>query len=111
MNETCVRFKVSSASADASTVKRKVYEVANVLQVPSVDGSPDDHLVLKFSAQTLANKSLVLVKVYFFHFLNYLVRLLSSIGHLNESLIEFIINRLSADCHNLLYVKLKFTID
>jgi hypothetical protein len=66
MNETCVRFKVSSASADASTVKRKVYEVANVLQVPSVDGSPDDHLVLKFSAQTLANKSLVLVKVYLF---------------------------------------------
>ena len=65
MNEICVKFKVSSASADVSTLKRKIYEIANVLQVPSLDQSSDDQLVIKFSAQTLANKSLVLVNIKF----------------------------------------------
>ena len=33
MNETCVKFRLSSANADAATIKKKTYEVANVLQV------------------------------------------------------------------------------
>lgn len=33
MNETCVKFRLSSANADAATIKKKIYEVANVLQV------------------------------------------------------------------------------
>jgi len=33
MNETCVKFRLSSLNADVSTIKKKIYEVANVLQV------------------------------------------------------------------------------
>jgi hypothetical protein len=33
MNETCVKFRLSSLNADVTTIKKKIYEVANVLQV------------------------------------------------------------------------------
>ena len=33
MNETCVKFKVSSVNADVAAIKKKIYECANVLQV------------------------------------------------------------------------------
>ncbi len=64
MNETCIKFKVSSTNSDLATIKKKIYEIANVLQVPNIlDDSENSsqQLVLKFSAQTLSNKSLVLV--------------------------------------------------
>ena len=61
MNETCVKFDISSANADESSIKKKMYQVANVLQVPSINEESSQHLMLKFAGQTLANKSLVLI--------------------------------------------------
>jgi AP-3 complex subunit beta len=58
MNETSTTVTLPSANANADTIRKKIYECSNVLQVPSSDDA-----VLKFAGKTLASKSLVLVQV------------------------------------------------
>ena len=58
MNETTVTFEVPSANADMETLKKKIYETCNVLQVPSIDDG-----YLKFAGQTLSSSSLLLLLV------------------------------------------------
>eukprot|EP00095_Tigriopus_kingsejongensis_P009742 maker-scaffold1553_size35894-snap-gene-0.10 protein:Tk09742 transcript:maker-scaffold1553_size35894-snap-gene-0.10-mRNA-1 annotation:"ap-3 complex subunit beta-2" len=62
MNEVLVSLSLPSANANKDTVKRKVFEMANVAQVPS---SEDD--ILKFAAQTLAAKALLLITIKLAH--------------------------------------------
>ena len=58
MNEVDVNFNLPSASTDEASIKKKIYETANVLQVPALNASEDG---LKFAGQTTANHSLVLI--------------------------------------------------
>ncbi len=58
MNETETSASLPSAASDEQSVRQKVYEAANVLQVPSSDQG-----VLKFAGKTMASQALVLVTV------------------------------------------------
>lgn len=59
LNENSIMVELSNACSNAKAVTACVYEIANVLQVQSTD--PDTYL--RFSAQTLATKSVVLLTV------------------------------------------------
>lgn len=59
MNETVVKAMLPSAASDEQTVKKRVYEAANVMQVPSTEEG--DEPVLKFAGRTLAGSADVLV--------------------------------------------------
>jgi len=66
MNETLVTFQVPSERADQSSLKSRIFETANVAQVPITepDGDKDeeeDNLLLKFAGRTTAGKNFVLV--------------------------------------------------
>ena len=58
MNETNASVELPSAFSDDASVRKKVYEAVNVLQVPSSEEGE-----MKFAGQTLTAKSLVLVKL------------------------------------------------
>ncbi len=61
MNEASSSAELPSAASDEATVRRRVFEAANVIQVPSTEEG--EGAVLKFSGQTLASKALVLVRI------------------------------------------------
>ncbi len=61
MNEASSSAELPSAASDEATVRRRVFEAANVIQVPSTEEG--EGVVLKFSGQTLASKALVLVRI------------------------------------------------
>ncbi len=58
MNEVEVKFDIPSAASDEATIKKRVYETANVMQVPSLESGS-----LKFAGTTVANKSWVLMNL------------------------------------------------
>ena len=63
MNETVTKVdELPSSQSDEATVRKKIYAITNVLQVPSSSSQAEDK-VLKFAGQTLASKSLVLISV------------------------------------------------
>ena len=59
MNEVDATFELPSALSDEAGIKKKVYETANVVQVPSVLESGD--LTIKFAGRTTATSSYVLL--------------------------------------------------
>ena len=61
MNETSTKVEgLPSSESDEATIRKKIYNITNVLQVPS---SFAEDRVLKFAGQTLASKSIVLISV------------------------------------------------
>ncbi len=58
MNETAASAELPSAAADGDSVRARVLEAANVVQVPSSEDG-----VLKFAGRTLASGALVLLRV------------------------------------------------
>ena len=58
MNESSAKVSLPSAACDADSVRRRVYELANVLAVPSSEDG-----ALRFAGRTLSARSLVLVTV------------------------------------------------
>lgn len=67
MNETSAKVDLPAANANLDTLKKKVYEAANVVLVPSLadDDLGDGVRVVKFAGKTLATSTLVLLKVKF----------------------------------------------
>ena len=68
MNETAAKVDLPAANANLDTIRKKVYEAANVLLVPSLDedggdGEVSKAKVVKFAGKTLATSTLVLLKV------------------------------------------------
>ena len=64
MNEVEVALvNVPSATSDEASVKKRIYEAANVLQVPNVNDEDEDELLLRFAGLTLATKSHLLLTV------------------------------------------------
>ena len=62
MNETTSKVdSLPSAESDEATIRKKIYNITNVLQVPSATFAEDK--VLKFAGQSLASKSIVLISV------------------------------------------------
>jgi len=58
MNETSAEAELPSAHADEDSIKKRIYQAANVIQVPSTEEG-----VIKFAAQTLTSRSLALVRL------------------------------------------------
>ena len=62
MNETATKVEqLPSSESDEATIRKKIYAITNVLQVPSATVAEDK--ILKFAGQTLASKSIVLISV------------------------------------------------
>jgi len=59
MNEVDDSFELPSALSDEAGIKKRIYEVANVVQVPSTLEASD--IVIKFAGRTTATSSLVLI--------------------------------------------------
>ena len=58
MNEVDANFKLPSAFSDDAGIRKKIYEIANLIQVPTLESG-----LMKFSGQTTGNKYLVLVSL------------------------------------------------
>ena len=62
MNEVDATFELPSALSDVVGIKKKIYEVANVVQVPSALEAGD--VAIKFAGRTVATSSLVLLSLF-----------------------------------------------
>ena len=62
MNEVDASFELPSALSDVVGIKKKIYEVANVVQVPSALEAGD--AAIKFAGRTVATSSLVLLSLF-----------------------------------------------
>lgn len=63
MNEVDATFELPSALSDVVGIKKKIYEVANVVQVPSALEAAGD-VAIKFAGRTVATSSLVLLSLF-----------------------------------------------
>ena len=63
MNETRQKLTLPATSLDQETIRKKIYQVANVLFVPFTSEDEAGTSTLRFAGQTLASKVFLLISV------------------------------------------------